>query len=95
MAWCLKEPEEEDQPIHFHMGEEDLAWWDIFCRPSDRLVIEAESLKVDGEESEVGTVTIREEVIGRGQARSAGGNGPNWTISPQLHHRPIPAWLIH
>lgn len=61
--WFLEEPSDEETPIHFVMGEERLEWWDIFFRKSDRLIIEAEWLEVDGKEVEPGTVTIREAGI--------------------------------
>lgn len=61
--WRLEEPQNDEDPIHFHMGDEKLAWWDIFYRSSDRLVIEADSLVVDGTPAEPGKLTIREQEI--------------------------------
>ena len=58
VEWRLEEPENEEEPILFHMGEESLAWWDIFYRRSDRLVIETETLVVDGKARESGTLII-------------------------------------
>ncbi|GAA5481074.1 prepilin peptidase [Haloferula sargassicola] len=58
VAWRLEDPETDEDPILFHMGEETLPWWDIFFRKSDRLVIDADTLVVDGEETEAGQVVI-------------------------------------
>ncbi len=63
VEWFLEEPTNEEDPIHFQMGEERLAWWDIFYRKSDRLVIESETVEVDGEWIDGGTVTLREDAI--------------------------------
>ena len=61
VPWRLEEPEDEEQPILFHMGEETLAWWDLFYRSSDRLVIETDSLEVDGTPRDPGTLIITDE----------------------------------
>ncbi|MCH7225852.1 prepilin peptidase [Haloferula sp. A504] len=61
VEWFLEEPSNEEDPIHFQMGEDRLAWWDIFYRKSDRLIIEAETLEVDGEWIEGGTLKLHEE----------------------------------
>ena len=63
LPWRLEEPTDDQSPIIFHMGEENLPWWDIFNRKSDRLVIEADSIKVNGKNQEAGTVTITENEI--------------------------------
>lgn len=58
--WRLEEPTNDEDPIVFHMGEDSLEWWDIFFRKSDRLVIEAETLRVDGNEVAAGTVKVHQ-----------------------------------
>lgn len=63
VAWHLEEAKSEEDTIFFHIGEESIEWWDIFNRPSDRLVIEASALAVNGESREPGVVVIREQVI--------------------------------
>lgn len=63
VAWRLEEPKDEEGAIVFEMGEERIDWWDLFFRPSDRLVIEATSVRVDGVEATAGKVTIRERQI--------------------------------
>jgi len=61
VEWRLEEPEDEEEPIMFHMADQSLAWWDIFYRPSDRLVIETDSLEVDGEKRDSGTLIVTDE----------------------------------
>ena len=63
VAWLLEEPTEDDKPILFHMGKEQVEWWDLFNRKSDRLIIEAESVIVNGREQPGGTVIITEEGV--------------------------------
>lgn len=63
VPWYLEEPKSDDDPIHFHMGDRREAWWDLFFRASDRLIIEADSLRLDGEDVEPGQVVIRERKI--------------------------------
>nr|WP_281375548.1 A24 family peptidase [Haloferula luteola] len=58
VAWRLQDAETENDPILFHMGEDSLAWWDIFFRSSDRLRITADSVKVNGEDGGAGEVVI-------------------------------------
>lgn len=58
VPWRLEEPKNDEDPIHFHMGEDTLPWWDLFFRKSDKLVIESETLVVNGETSQPGQVVI-------------------------------------
>lgn len=60
VAWRLEESPDEEGSIGFHMGEERIDWWDIFYRPSDRLLIECATLKVDGQAVDPGGLVIRE-----------------------------------
>jgi len=62
-AWHLKEPDNDVDPLLFIIHGEEIAWWDLFNRPSDRLIIECREIRVDGEPQGAGTLTIREEQI--------------------------------
>jgi len=62
-AWHLQEPDNETDPLLFIIGEEQIAWWDLFCRPTDRLIIECGEIRIDGELLEGGTLTIREDEV--------------------------------
>ena len=63
VAWRLIEPESDEDPIWFEMDGERLAWWDIFFRKTDRLIVECSELRLDGEPVEAGTLVIRETGI--------------------------------
>jgi leader peptidase (prepilin peptidase)/N-methyltransferase len=60
VAWQLKEPEGEQDPLCFVIDGEEIPWWDIFYRKSDRLLIEAPEILVDGESAGAGKLVIRE-----------------------------------
>ena len=60
VEWKVCEPEEEDRPLLFVIDGEENEWWDMFYRPSDRLLIDAAGVKVDGEKIGDGLVTVRE-----------------------------------
>lgn len=63
VAWHLEEPKTDEETIVFHMGEEKIEWWDIFFRKSDKLIIEANSIQLNGEEVEAGKIVLRENSI--------------------------------
>lgn len=63
VAWHLEEPKSDQDPIYFHMDDRREAWWDLFFRPSDQLIIETQSLRVDGEDQPPGKLIIRERQI--------------------------------
>lgn len=63
VEWSLKEPEGDDDPMCFVMGGESLAWWDLFNRKSDRLLVEATDIRVDGQSVGGGLLVIREMEI--------------------------------
>lgn len=63
VEWHLEEPKSEEETIVFHMGDEKIEWWDIFFRKSDKLIIEASSIKLNGEEADAGTLVLRENEI--------------------------------
>ena len=59
-AWEVKEGKGDEDPLEFTLGEEMLTWWDIFSRPSDRLVLEVESVLVDSAAFAGGRMEVRE-----------------------------------
>lgn len=59
-GWCLREPSGDEDPMCFVIDGEAIAWWDMFNRKSDRLVVEASDIRVDGESVGAGLLTIRE-----------------------------------
>lgn len=61
--WALREPENDQETLNLVIGEEVISWWDMFYRKSDRLIIEASRLRLDGEEIDPGTLTIRETEV--------------------------------
>jgi leader peptidase (prepilin peptidase)/N-methyltransferase len=63
VAWRLIEPDNDVDPIFFQMDDAKTAWWDIFYRKSDRLVIDATEVIANGETFEAGEVTIREHQV--------------------------------
>ncbi|MDX1681010.1 MAG: prepilin peptidase [Akkermansiaceae bacterium] len=62
-AWHLEEPDNEVDPLLFIIEKEKIEWWDLFNRPSDRLLIECAEIRVDGEAQEGGCLVIREQEI--------------------------------
>jgi leader peptidase (prepilin peptidase)/N-methyltransferase len=60
VAWSLKEPENDQDPMLFVIDGEEIPWWDIFCRKSDRLSLVTTEINVDGEPSGGGELFIRE-----------------------------------
>ncbi len=63
VAWSLKEPENDTDPMLFIIGDDSVAWWDIFSRKTDRLLVEASDIKVSGESVGGGSLVIREMEI--------------------------------
>lgn len=86
--WRLVEPENDDDPIWFEMNGERTGWWDIFFRKTDRLVVSATKVRVNGEERDAGEVIIREtgvelpggEVIPIEELKSLDGKAPRAVI---------------
>jgi leader peptidase (prepilin peptidase)/N-methyltransferase len=60
VAWFLKEPEGDEDPMCFVIDGEEVPWWDIFSRKSDRLIVDASEVVVDGKETGAGKLIIRE-----------------------------------
>lgn len=60
VAWSLRESTGDDDPMCFIINGEEIPWWDMFNRKSDRLTVEAEDIRVDGQSVGGGTLTIRE-----------------------------------
>jgi len=63
VEWFLKEPEGEDDPMCFVIDGEAVPWWDIFSRKTDRLIVDATEVVVDGEETGEGKLVIKETGI--------------------------------
>jgi leader peptidase (prepilin peptidase)/N-methyltransferase len=59
-AWQLREPEGDDDPMCFVIDGEAIPWWDMFARKSDRLLVDCDDIRVDGEAVGGGKLTIRE-----------------------------------
>jgi len=60
VEWFLKEPEGDEDPMCFVIDGEEVPWWDIFSRKSDRLIVDASEVVVDGKETGAGKLIIRE-----------------------------------
>jgi leader peptidase (prepilin peptidase) / N-methyltransferase len=63
VAWSLKEPAADEDPMLFIIDGEETAWWDIFARKSDQLLVEATDICVSGESVGSGQLVIRETDI--------------------------------
>lgn len=63
VAWSIREPVGDDDPMCFVIGGESLAWWDIFNRKTDRLLVETAEIRVDGETVGGGLLTIRKTQV--------------------------------
>ncbi len=60
VAWSLQEPDNDQDPMVFKIDDEEIPWWDIFCRKSDRLSLVTTAINLDGEPSGGGELIIRE-----------------------------------
>lgn len=58
--WHLKEPEGDQDPMCFVIDGEEIPWWDLFSRKTDRLLLETTDILMDGESVGGGNLTIRE-----------------------------------
>ena len=63
VPWSLKEPEDEQTPMLFLIAGEEIPWWDIFCRKSDRLMVDTTEILLDGKSVGGGKLEIRETEI--------------------------------
>jgi leader peptidase (prepilin peptidase)/N-methyltransferase len=63
VAWHLKEPEGDQDPMCFVIDDEAIAWWDMFARKSDKLLVETTDILLDGESVGGGNLIIREMEI--------------------------------
>lgn len=61
--WVIREPIEDHDPMCFIIDGESISWWDIFSRKSDRLLVDCESIRVDGRSLGPGRLEIREQSI--------------------------------
>ncbi len=60
VEWHLRESGGEHDPMHFVIGGEEIPWWDIFSRKTDRLLVECGEIRVDGNPSGSGCLVVRE-----------------------------------
>lgn len=60
VAWSLKEPVTDEDPMYFVVDGEEIPWWDIFSRKADRLLVEATDIRVGGGSVGGGALIIRE-----------------------------------
>src|SRR5690606_11652557 len=51
------QPKDADEPI-IHVNGDDTGWTDVFYRPTDRMVIDATALVINGEKREPGQVVV-------------------------------------
>jgi leader peptidase (prepilin peptidase)/N-methyltransferase len=58
--WHLKEPEGDQDPMCFVIDGEEIPWWDLFSRKTDRLLLETTDILLDGESVSGGKLTILE-----------------------------------
>jgi leader peptidase (prepilin peptidase) / N-methyltransferase len=63
VAWSLKEPTNDEDPMCFVIDGEEIPWWDIFSRKKDRLLVETSEIRVSGESVGGGKLVIREMEI--------------------------------
>ena len=63
VEWSLKEPEGDEDPMCFVIDGDEIPWWDIFSRKTDKLVVDATEVIVDGKEIGGGQLIIRESGI--------------------------------
>ncbi len=63
VPWALQEPESEDEPLYLILGDEKIAWWDIFSRKTDRLLIDCDDARVDGQSVGGGLFVLSETTI--------------------------------
>ncbi len=63
VEWFLKEPESDQEALCFVIDGEEIAWWDVFSRPSDRMVVDASEVVVDGKKMGGGVLVIRDKEI--------------------------------
>src|SRR5690606_15328222 len=60
VEWEVREAEDDDVPMRFVIDGEETTWWALFFRKTDRLVVECETIRLDGVPVGGGTLTIRE-----------------------------------
>jgi leader peptidase (prepilin peptidase) / N-methyltransferase len=60
VEWSLQEPVADLDPMLFKIADEAIPWWDIFSRKSDRLLVKATEILVEGRSVGGGELIIRE-----------------------------------
>ena len=70
VGWELREPKSEEEELSLVLkGEEEepLGWSDLFYRKTDRLIIQSESVVINGEKSKVSEVVIDADSVHVGE----------------------------
>ena len=63
VAWSLREPSNDTEPIHFIIDGEEIPWWDIFSRKTDQLRVQTTEVLLNDEVQVAGPLIIREQEI--------------------------------
>jgi len=63
VEWFLREPTNDVDPMHFVIDGVEVPWWEIFFRKTDRLIVDATEVVLDGKETGAGQLVIRETGI--------------------------------
>lgn len=63
VEWMIKEPVGDQDPMLFIIDGEEIPWWDIFSRKTDRLMVEATEIRVNHQSVGKGMLVIREMEI--------------------------------
>lgn len=58
--WHIKEPEGDEDPMCFVIDGEEISWWDLFSRKTDKVLVETGDILVDGKSVGAGKLVIRE-----------------------------------
>ena len=62
-AWEVVDAPTDQDPLLFRCDGDDIPWYDLFYRKSDRLILECSEILVDGAPRGAGTLVIRAEDI--------------------------------
>lgn len=56
--WSVSQPNEEEPPV-LEFDQEKVSWFDIFSRPSDRIIVSCDRLELDVKEEKEGATSIQ------------------------------------
>ncbi len=60
VPWHIEEPTSDHDPMCFVIDDESIAWWDMFARKSDALIVETSDIVLDGTSVGGGKLVVRE-----------------------------------